>query len=139
MPPCQKCGKQLSSNQAMRLHMTSRSCIQSDSATKLATEAYAIIECSLDGYIIFFDKKQHFTLGHPSPVKACDITGKMIYDLITPNTLYRFSRSHIIVLTHVDSITRIENVRMKLNEHEREYNCILKINNNRLFVYVNIA
>ena len=140
MPPCQKCGKQLSSNQAILLHMKSKTCIKSDSSKKLEMESYAIIVCSLDGIILDFDKKQNCTTGHQSPVpKAHDITGKTIYDMITPDTMYRFARSHICVLSHVESIVRIENVRMKLNEHEREYNCILKNNNNQIFIYVNIA
>lgn len=145
MPSCGKCGKELSSKQALQKHMMSKACIRrTDGDEKLFNEAYAVIECSLDGKIIVMEKSSQVFMNYISPgVKAFDVSGKFFYDIFREdiNRLYTISRMHVELLTHPDLVMRIENVHLDqcVSKIERSYTCIMKVKQNRLFVYVNIA
>lgn len=138
MPKCIKCGKELSTNQALQKHMKSSRCIQrTNSDEKLYRESYSIIECSLEGKILGIDKK---TFGlSPSP-KITNVTGKYFYDILKEDLQKRYdiTRMHISLLTQPDLIMRVENVKIdEISINEKVYSIIMKIRENRLFIYVN--
>lgn len=143
MPNCEKCGKELSSRQALQKHLSSRACIHRDNDMKLFNEAYAVIECSIDGKILDMEKKCKVVMSVSPCVKACDVTGKFFYDIFREDIqrLYMISRMHIELLTQPELVMRIENVHldMSVSSIDRIYTCIMKVKQNRLMIYVNIV
>ena len=138
---CFKCGKELSTNQALQKHMKSSRCIpRTSSDDKLFRESYAVIECNLEGMILEIDKKS-FQLS-PSP-KLSTITGKSFYELIVDDTQKRYdvARTHISLLTTPDAVMRFDDIALSnISSIVKRYNIIMKImknSENRLNIYVN--
>jgi len=138
MPKCNRCGKDLSTQQALQTHMKSRSCVQrTNSDEKLHHESYAIIECSNDGKILGIEKKS-FGLS-PSP-RMMNVTGKYFYDILHEDIekKYDMARLHINLLAQPDLALRCDNVKIKeLSINTLSYNIIMKIQYDRLMIYVN--
>lgn len=140
MPKCIKCGKELSTNQALQNHMKSSRCVpRTNSDQKLYSESYAVIDCSLDGKILGIDKK---TFGmSPSP-RAVNVTGKYFYDILCDELQKRYdiARLHVNLLAQPELVMRCENVKMyEISTNVLIYNIIMKIRDNRLVIYVNKA
>lgn len=97
---CTKCGKMLSSLQALNYHMSSKSCNgkiqQFPRFSKLARESRIHIVCNLNGTI-------HSITGESKEFSEIEFIGYPIYSLMkTTDDKYCFSRHHIDTLLNTD-------------------------------------
>ena len=97
---CSKCGKMLSSLQALNYHMTSKSCNGKTQLfprfTKLSKDSKIHVICNLNGTVLSITDQS-------KEVDEIQYIGHPIYSMLnTTNDKYCFSRHHIDTLLNVD-------------------------------------
>lgn len=97
---CSKCGKMLSSLQALNYHMTSKSCNgkiqQFTRFSKLSRDSKTHIVCNLNGTI-------HSITTDSKDLNEIEYIGYPVYSLMkTVSDKYCFSRHHIDTLLNID-------------------------------------
>lgn len=100
MSSCQKCGRILSSQQALNYHLTSKSCKNTSVASdpilmKLTVSCQTHIKCTLDGVIMSVINKRDI-----KSFREVEHIGFSIYSFIKESQRFPFSMEHIKALTN---------------------------------------
>lgn len=149
MPNCVRCGRILSSKQALEKHTKSRSCVEVARVEnkKLCDEAYAVLRCSPGGIISDCDKKSpsYFT----PPVKMFSVAGKSLYEILSCEhdpcccvaCKYTFSTKHIQLLSNPGTKYRVDGVRVQdvISGTERKYDCVIAMDGNEMCVHLHVT